>query len=218
MAYHKIRIRLRGCNEFTEKFPGGSVADAKALAKSRYPDAQYISWIGGAVSDEQEERNRQWSIDYKKKVDENNERVFGKSGRNVDDFQVDNSESYSTGGGRVSSAASDIAGMGLIVGGFVFLVILSIIIIFAPVVAFVGTGKMAYGQVRKLNIKTVYTILITLAISTGAGAGTHRLQQEYMPETVDTQQEMVVGLYNYVKGNWHIKNRNKPFPEHTRTR
>ena len=56
MSYHKIRIRLHGCNEFTEKFPGGSVEDAKKLAKTRYPDAQYITWLGSTQSDEQEER------------------------------------------------------------------------------------------------------------------------------------------------------------------
>ena len=46
MADHKIRIRLRGVNDFTEIFPGGSVKDAKALARVRYPEAKAIEWKG----------------------------------------------------------------------------------------------------------------------------------------------------------------------------
>ena len=45
---HVIRIRLVGVNEFTEKFPGGSVEDAKKLARVRYPEAKAISWVSAA--------------------------------------------------------------------------------------------------------------------------------------------------------------------------
>lgn len=49
MADHKVRIRLRGVNPFDEVFPAGSVSDAKALARVRYPEALKISWIGQAA-------------------------------------------------------------------------------------------------------------------------------------------------------------------------
>lgn len=203
--YQKVRIRLRGCNEFQEKFPASSVVDAVNLAKCRYPDAQHISWVGSCRSDEDEAKSEQFFADYKRKVDENNERVFGVSGRNADQGPVSGTTHsiYDNGGGGGNSGGnpvSSIADMGLVVGGFVVILIIGFIVMFAPIIAFVGTGKLAYGQVKKLNIKTIYTIILTLALSTGAGVGTFKLQQEYMPEVAEYQQEKVEQLVNSIKG------------------
>lgn len=55
---HKILIQLPGCNEFTEKFPGGSPAAAKELADIRYPNALRIEWKGTCLTDEQENAAR----------------------------------------------------------------------------------------------------------------------------------------------------------------
>ena len=203
--YQKVRIRLRGCNEFQEKFPASSVVDAVNLAKCRYPDAQHISWVGSCRSDEDEAKSEQFFADYKRKVDENNERVFGVSGRNADQGPVSGTTHsiYDNGGGGGNSGgnvAGSIADMGLVVGGFVVMLIIGFIVMFAPIIAFVGTGKLAYGQVKKLNIKTIYTIILTLALSTGAGAGTFKLQQEYLPDVAEYQQEKVEQLFNSVKG------------------
>ena len=203
--YQKVRIRLRGCNEFQEKFPASSVVDAVNLAKCRYPDAQHISWVGSCRSDEDEAKSEQFFADYKRKVDENNERVFGVSGRNADQGPVSGTTHsiYDNGGGGGNSGGnpvSSIADMGLVVGGFVVMLIIGFIVMFAPIIAFVGTGKLAYGQVKKLNIKTIYTIILTLALSTGAGVGTFKLQQEYLPDVAEYQQEKVEQLFNSVKG------------------
>lgn len=203
--YQKVRIRLRGCNEFQEKFPASSVVDAVNLAKCRYPDAQHISWVGSCRSDEDEAKSEQFFADYKRKVDENNERVFGVSGRNADQGPVSGTTHsiYDNGGGGGNSGGnpvSSIADMGLVVGGFVVILIIGFIVMFAPIIAFVGTGKLAYGQVKKLNIKTIYTIILTLALSTGAGVGTFKLQQEYLPEVAEYQQEKVEQLVNSIKG------------------
>ena len=202
--YQKVRIRLRGCNEFQEKFPASSVVDAVNLAKCRYPEAQHISWVGSCRSDEDEAKSEQFFADYKRKVDENNERVFGVSGRNADQGPVSgttfSTNSSGGGGNSVGNAAGSIAGLGLLGGGLVVVIIIGFIVMFAPIIAFVGTGKLAYGQVKKLNIKTVYTIILTLALSTGAGVGTFKLQQEYLPEVAEYQQEKVEQLFNSVKG------------------
>ena len=202
--YQKVRIRLRGCNEFQEKFPASSVVDAVNLAKCRYPDAQHISWVGSCRSDEDEAKSEQFFADYKRKVDENNERVFGVSGRNADQGPVSGTTHsiYDNGGGGNSGGnpVSSIAGLGLWAGGFVVMLIIGFIVMFAPIIAFVGTGKLAYGQVKKLNIKTIYTIILTLALSTGAGVGTFKLQQEYLPDVAEYQQEKVEQLVNSIKG------------------
>ena len=202
--YQRVRIRLRGCNEFQEKFPASSVSDAVNLAKVRYPEAQHISWAGSCRSDEDEAKSEQFFADYKRKVDENNERVFGQSGRNADVGHISGT-TYSTnssggGGNVVSNAAGSVAGMGLIGGFIVVSLVFYLTVLFAPVIAFVGTGKLAYGQVKKLNIKTIYTILITLAISAGASVGTYKVQEKYIPEVTESQQEMVVGIINAIKG------------------
>ena len=204
--YQRVRIRLRGCNEFTEKFPASSVSDAVNLAKVRYPEAQHISWAGSCRSPEDEARSQEFFADYKRKVDENNERVFGVSGRNADQGPVSGTTHsiYDNGGGGgnvVGNTAGSIAGLGLWAGGFVVILIIGFIVLFAPIIAFAGTGKLAYGQVKKLNIKTIYTIILTLALSTGAGVGTFKLQQEYLPDVAEYQQEKVEQLFNSVKGN-----------------
>ena len=202
--YQRVRIRLRGCNEFTEKFPASSVSDAVNLAKVRYPEAQHISWAGSCRSPEDESRTQQFFADCKRKTDETNERVFGVSGRNADQGPVSGT-TYSTsssggGGNSVGNTAGGVADMGLVVGGFVVILIIGFIVMFAPIIAFVGTGKLAYGQVKKLNIKTIYTIILTLALSTGAGVGTFKLQQEYLPDVAEYQQEKVEQLVNSIKG------------------
>ena len=201
--YQRVRIRLRGCNEFTEKFPASSVSDAVNLAKVRYPEAQHISWAGSCRSPEDEARSQQFFADCKRKTDETNERVFGVSGRNADVGHI-SGETYSTnssgGGGGGGGGGGSIADLGLVAGGIVVFFIIGFVVLFAPVIAFYGTSKLAYGQVKKLNIKTVYTILITLALSTGSGVGTFKLQQEYMPDVAAGQQEMVVGIINAIKG------------------
>ena len=115
------------------------------------------------------------------------------SGTSYSIYDDDNSGS---GGGVVDG----IVGLGFWVGGFVVLLIIGFMVMFAPVIAFVGTGKLAYGQVKKLNIKTIYTILITLALSTGSGVGTYKLQQEHMPDVSEYQQEKVEQLFNTIKG------------------
>lgn len=202
----KVRIRLRGGNEFQEKFPATSRTDAINLAEARYPDAQHISWVGSCQSDEEEANTKQFFADYKRKVDENNERVFGQSGRNADQgpvsgtsYSIYDDDNSGSGGGVVDG----IVGLGFWVGGFVVLLIIGFMVMFAPVIAFFGTSKLAYGQVKKLNIKTIYTILITLALSTGSGVGTYKLQQEHMPDVSEYQQEKVEQLFNTIKGgNW----------------
>ena len=65
---HKILIQLPGCNEFTEKFPGGSPSDAKLLAEARYPNARRIEWKGTTMSDEEQARSDKFFSDYEKSV------------------------------------------------------------------------------------------------------------------------------------------------------
>ena len=66
--FHKILIQLPGCNEFTEKFPGGSPAAAKQLAASRYLNAKRIEWKGSTQSDEEEAATAKFFADYDKSV------------------------------------------------------------------------------------------------------------------------------------------------------
>lgn len=66
--FHKILIQLPGCNEFTEKFPGGSPAAAKELAESRYPNARRVEWKGSTMSDAEQARSDKWFADYEKSV------------------------------------------------------------------------------------------------------------------------------------------------------
>ena len=59
-----ILIQIPGCNEFTEKFPGGSPNAAIELAAIRYPNALRIEWKGTCRSDAEESaaaaRNARW--------------------------------------------------------------------------------------------------------------------------------------------------------------
>ena len=66
--FHKILIQLPGCNEFTEKFPGGSPAAAKQLAESRYPNARRVEWKGSTQSDAEEAATAKFFSDYDKSV------------------------------------------------------------------------------------------------------------------------------------------------------
>lgn len=66
--FHKILIQLPGCNEFTEKFPGGSPSAAKQLAESRYPNARRVEWKGSTQSDAEEAATSKFFSDYDKSV------------------------------------------------------------------------------------------------------------------------------------------------------
>ena len=68
--FHKILIQLPGCNEFTEKFPGGSPSAAKQLAESRYPNAKRVEWKGATISDAEQARSDKFFSDYDKSVQE----------------------------------------------------------------------------------------------------------------------------------------------------
>lgn len=196
MAYHRIRIRLRGCNEFTEKFQGGSVADAKALARSRYPDAQYISWIGTAQSDEQEEKNRQWSIDYKKKVDENNERVFGQSGRNAE--QSISNVSHSNSNISPSSGGGGNGCGTILVVGFVGI---AVAVVTLPLIAAVWTGKFTFGKARERGMKMPLTLLLTLLASSGGMFGTVALYDKLAQDSETLPSQSYVEFIRGVTGN-----------------
>ena len=72
--FHKILIQLPGCNEFTEKFPGGSPSAAKQLAESRYPNARRVEWKGATISDEEQARSDKFFSDYEKSVQDTYDR------------------------------------------------------------------------------------------------------------------------------------------------
>lgn len=195
-----VRIRLKGGNEFKERFPATSVNDAIELAQTRYPNAQHISWVGSAMSPQAEADNKQFMDDLRRKTNENNERVFGQSGRSVNDTAPVQGTTYSTqsSSGGVSGTVSNVAGMGLVGGGFVVLLILGFLVMFFPLVTSYCTGKFAYKCVRKLNLKVYWTILISLCIGASSGVAAFQLQQNYMPEVSAQQVEWVEQIKNGV--------------------
>ena len=82
MTHHRINIKLRGCNEFVEKFPGGSPEAAKSIARSRYPDAIRIEWKGTCRSDAEEAKWEQQKQDYRDSVQETYDRQSAQTAAN----------------------------------------------------------------------------------------------------------------------------------------
>ena len=176
--HHRIRIRLRGCNEFVEKFPGGSPQAAKDLARSRYPEAQYISWQGSARSDAEEaaaaarvaEREAAYKESYRK------QHGWVEGGRTIPTPNVTHSSSTSSSSNNNSSSDSSGAGaVGmLLVGG----VALYFVLLVAPIIAGVGSAKLADGM---LHQRRWYTRLAgLLLVGSMSFGGTVALQQEFM--------------------------------------
>ena len=170
MTMHNVRIHISGVNAFTEQFPGGSPAAAKQLAKTRYPNATRVDWQGAVAAPRQEMQPI---------AQDPNDR------RNINDLKMDaphnpitlpKVEAPQSGGG---CAVALIAG-GAAVGLAVF---------FAPVIAAVGTGRIANKGTRGRGLKT--RVAATLLAGVAACAGTAALQKEYMPELHQTHLEML---------------------------
>ena len=131
MTHHKINIKLRGCNEFVEKFPDGSSDAAKSLARSRYPDAIRIEWKGACQSDDEEPRDEQKRREYRASVQETYDRMDAKTVANCENqrqLDANNNSNggadydhYSEGGGGVGGCLSLIL-MGVVGLGAMFVI------------------------------------------------------------------------------------------------
>lgn len=191
MGKHTIRIRIPGENTFTEEFRGPSVEAAKDRARIMYPDAAKISWVGGA----KDHSNDEFFADNARKVRENNERVFGVSGRNANTGSVDgttfstrnNNNSYDDGDDYSGEFLLWCIKWGSI--GFVGLIVIYAAIITAPIIGAIGSAKVADKALHQgpWHARVAGLLLVGFVAFTG----TAMLQQEYMPEFAADQRAAV---------------------------
>ena len=191
MGLQNIRIRIPGENEFIEEFRGPTPEAAKDRARIRYPDAAKITWVGGAKDNSMDE----FFADNARKVKENNERVFGVSGRNADNGSIlDNAKSVVSSVNKAGNSTGDDATFivwcikwgGI---GFLTLLIVYAAIITAPVIAAAGSAKVADKALSKGHWHS--RVIGLLLVGFVGFTGTAMLQQEYMPEFAADQQELI---------------------------
>ena len=121
--FHTILIKLPGCNEFTEKFPGGSPNDAKIIAQGRYPNAQRIEWKGTCRSDAEDAAAAKWQADYNQSVQDTYARQSAQTAttwQNQRELDARNNASSSTNNSGGGSSTGGLLIIGLCVIGAIF--------------------------------------------------------------------------------------------------
>ena len=101
VAFHRIDIRLKSGQFFTEKFPA-----------SRYPNATYISWQGECLSDQREAEliaERQRQSDYRR---EYTDKLYGAQATNQPVEGVSYDLNTSSRGGSSGVGMPDVADAG----------------------------------------------------------------------------------------------------------
>ena len=193
----KVRIRLRGGNEFNEKFPATSVSDAVELAWVRYPNAQHISWVGQCKSDRQEEQDRERLREEQRRQKEYEYK--GNQFSSVSGSSSVYSSSSSSSSGR-SDLGDDVAGVAAMLWlGWQFLKV-GTFVLFAPAFAAWWSAKAFQNQVEwRLNTKLHMSILLSIGIGATSFVGTEMLQKEYMPEVVEGRTELIQDITEEVK-------------------
>ena len=184
MTMHKLSIRLRGCNTFTEKFPGGSVNDALRLAAQRYPEAQNIHWLGETQTDEQEAHAASFFADVKRRTDETNARVFGQQNNNT----VHNDGGYDT---NTNNNTGDAASLGLLAGCGVAVAAVGVAVLTFPVIVGGATAKVALGASEGVRRGFAPWLLTAALAFAGGTAGGFYAQRAVMPDVSEGQVEIV---------------------------
>ena len=172
MGLQNIRIRIPGENEFIEEFRGPTPEAAKDRARIRYPDAAKISWVGGYNAPKEEKQRAVRNVPA--------------AGGNAPA-----ATGYTVSAGNAKREYNEDDEFGWEVVGFLFkwgtisfvgFWALVILYMFSPIIAGVGSAKVAD---KVLHQTPWHSRLVGLVLVGFVGfTGTSFLQQEYAGSTL----------------------------------